>query len=69
MERAIKSAEDYRLHVIKLVEDIGSDKAVDLLFKDHFETSGTDDVPAEIMKALVGKMVKVITIDHERKQL
>lgn len=65
MSRSMASAEDYRLRAVKLVEEIGVDKTVDFLFKNHFETAGTSDVPADIMKALMNRMVKVIMADHE----
>jgi len=68
MARSIRSAEDHRLRVIELVEKEGSkEKATDILFKEHFEASGTSDVPAEIMNALVKKMVNVIMNDHEKR--
>jgi glyoxylase-like metal-dependent hydrolase (beta-lactamase superfamily II) len=68
MARAIRQAEDYRLRAIELVKrNGGMEKAVDLLFKEHFETSGTSDVPAEIMNALITRMVRVIMEDHEKR--
>ena len=68
MERSMKAAEDYRLLAIDMVNRIGDmGKAVDLLFKEHFDKSGTTDVPPEIMKALTMKMVKVIMEDHQKR--
>jgi hypothetical protein len=43
------------------------EKAVNMLFKEHFDRSGTSDVPAEIMKTLTMNMVKVIMEDHQKR--
>jgi len=68
MDRSIKSAEDYRLRAIHMVAKLGDvDKAVDLLFQEHLDKSGTSDVPAEIMKALTRNMVKFIMEDHKKR--
>jgi glyoxylase-like metal-dependent hydrolase (beta-lactamase superfamily II) len=69
MGRSIQSAEDYRLHAIDLVNREGDiDKAIEILFAEHFRTSGTSDVPAEIMKALTRKMVEVIIEDDQQRR-
>jgi glyoxylase-like metal-dependent hydrolase (beta-lactamase superfamily II) len=68
MERSMRAAEDYRLLAIDMVNQFGDmEKAVDLLFKEHFDKSGTSDVPAEIMKALTMNMVKVIMEDQQKR--
>jgi len=68
MDRSMKAAEDYRLLAIDLVNKFGDmEKAVNMLFKEHFDRSGTSDVPAEIMKALAMNMVKVIMEDHQKR--
>jgi len=68
MDRSMKAAEDYRLLAIDMVHKFGDmEKAVNVLFKEHFDKSGTSDVPAEIMKALTMNMVKVIMEDHKKR--
>lgn len=68
MDRSILAAEEYRQRALQLVSRLGSaDRAVAALFEDHLGTSGTADVPADIMKALVARMVDVIVRDHEKR--
>ena len=68
MDRSIRAAEDYRLRVIELFNKMGDeDKVVDTFFEERYSTSGTSDVSAEIMKALLERMVKVILEDHRAR--
>jgi glyoxylase-like metal-dependent hydrolase (beta-lactamase superfamily II) len=68
MNRAIESAEEYRLETIDRVAKEGSvDRAVNVLLEQHMRESGTSDVPAEIMQALITNMIEVILADHEKR--
>ncbi len=68
MDRSIQAAEEYRLRALDLVSRLGSaDRAVDALFQEHVKTSGTSDVPLEIMKALIVRMVDVIVRDSRQR--
>lgn len=67
MDRAITAAEEFRLNTIDMAEREGMEIAIDRIFREHLETAGTSDVPAEIMKALIDNMVKVIMEDHEKR--
>jgi glyoxylase-like metal-dependent hydrolase (beta-lactamase superfamily II) len=65
--RSIKAAEDFRLRVIDAVKREGDMEKVAIKFADeHYATSGTSDVPPDIMRALLRRMVSVIMEDHER---
>jgi glyoxylase-like metal-dependent hydrolase (beta-lactamase superfamily II) len=67
MDRSIKAAEEFRLRAIDAVEAEGMENAADQIFQEHLKNAGTSDVPAEIMKALINNMVKVIMEDHQKR--
>jgi glyoxylase-like metal-dependent hydrolase (beta-lactamase superfamily II) len=70
MDRSIKAAEDYRLRVIELAAGRrDTDDVVNELFEEHLSEAGSSDVPPEIMKALITRMVKVILEDHRNRSL